>query len=113
MAEDFDPISLSRPVPESPAVAADTASGQRISVNSPRVLEIPENGCITFRFKRGTVTLQSSSAGNPGSARADLELLEIVDVEAGECDEPETKESAPDKIDELFRQLTTEPDGDE
>lgn len=104
MADSFDPISLSESGATENLVSPGRAeSGLHLYVSHPRVSELPEEGCITFRFKRGPRTV---TEGDSGIARAsvDLRLTEICDVEAHESDD-EPKE---DPLDELFKKAASE-----
>lgn len=110
----FDSISLSRSYGGELAANSPVSSeqdGKHLYLDDPRVVELPEEGCITFRFKRGPVTLVEGSDNRPGRASVDLTLVEICDVKAEELreygvgDESDQTEST---IDSLFEKLRGE-----
>lgn len=82
--------------------------GLHLYVNNPRVIELPEEGCITFRFRRGPVTIVGPSRHGPGTASADLTLTEICEVEKSEAEEYEKPTQLEGVIDELFSKLVPE-----
>ena len=106
---DYQPISLSsgenHSVYKSDSPVERESDGLHLFVSNPRVVDLPEQGCITFRFKRGPLTIKEGYKGSPGSASADLTLLEICDVKDEES--PEVKESK-DTIDEIFNSIRDE-----
>jgi hypothetical protein len=114
MAE-FDPIPLSRPseavFSEKPAPVEFDGDGLHLFIDNPRVAELPENFCITFRGKRGPLTLRESGRGRPGSASADLTLVEICDVKEDDYEKPKVAE-AKDVVDDIFESIRKEQ-GDE
>lgn len=109
MPDSFEPISLSRGSEGSPATPLTGAealnAGLNLFISNPRVIDLPHEGCITFRFKRGPLTVTEAKDGRPGEARVDLSLLEICDVEAHESEESESDE---DPIDRYFRDADPE-----
>ena len=82
------------------------ADGLHLFIDNPRVVELPEQGCITFRFSRGPVTITEASKSSAARAHVDLTLTEICDVKEEEA--PEGVE-AKDALDELFAGIR-EPD---
>jgi hypothetical protein len=115
----FEAISLGSSGSNIPEVAYPSGSnepGLHLYVDNPRVVELPEEGKITFYFKRGPITVREGVEDRPGSASADLNLTEICDVCA--CEAPEYSEAreTENKIDELFEELRgekEEPSADE
>ncbi len=108
----FSPIPLAKtpesyPSQPSPVSAMSDTSGLSLFIDNPRVVDLPEQGCITFRFTRGPLTIRESGANRPGSASADLTLTEICEVT--EEDAPEGIESK-DVVDDLFEKLRGEED---
>jgi hypothetical protein len=85
-------------------------TGLYLFVTNPRVVELPEEGKITFVFKRGPVTLREGTEERPGSASVDLRLLEICDVCACEVEAREKGEygESENAIDSLFESLRKE-----
>lgn len=105
MPRKFEPIDLTErgyePIPSGPS------EGLHLFISDPRVVDLPDGGCITFKFKRGPVTLTESTKSSPGTASCDLTLLEICEVEHVEeyNDQDADNDSRPDNvIDELFRE---------
>ncbi len=106
MSDDFEPIPLS---PANDGIMANPISpespeGLHLFISHPRVAELPEEGCITFRFKRGPRTV-TEGEGGISRASVDLRLLEICEVEAEEGEESEKKD---DPIDKLFAEAEKE-----
>jgi len=86
----------------SPAMPSESG-GLHLYLRDLCVLDLPDEGCITFKFKKGPVTATEASEDSPASASCDLTLTAICDVKAEEnkgteMDSDETSES----IDELF-----------
>ena len=108
----FEPIDLSlssRFNATTPATPFDS-EGKNLYLDHPRVAELPEEGCITFKFRRGPVTLREGFSGHPGSASADLTLIEICNVKAEKVsyegpEEHEDESRTENQIDELFESL--------
>ena len=98
----MEPISLSRDNEVSPATAADE-DGLYLHLSNPCVVGLPEEGLITFRYRRGDLHLVK---GESSKAYTDLNLTEIVDVKAEE--EKDDKDSESDKFDALFKQAIKE-----
>lgn len=105
----FEPISLVKDSespniglnqPESPVTA-----GLNLYITNPRVLELPEEGYITFRFTRGKVRIVEGDDNRESEASVDLTVTEICDVKADEGPEEKVHERAENAIDELFSQL--------
>lgn len=98
----FEPISLARSDYGSPvALNESSGGGLNLYIDNPSVVELPLEGEITFRFKRGPVTLREASSRGPAGATADLTLFEITAVKKGDCCEEESAHEA-NEIDKLF-----------
>ncbi len=107
----FDPISLARPGYGELSKACEPcgspdADGLNLYVSNPAVVDLPVEGEITFRYKRGPATLTEASSRGPARASADFVLLEIVDVKAGESEETVSHEA--NQIDKFFEQARAE-----
>lgn len=106
-SEEYAPISLagsSNGAAVSSPSYADQAAGLSLFIDNPEVANMPEEGLITFRFKRGPLTLRESDDSRPGSANAQFTLTEICDVtedKGSSAKEPEAK----DVVDELFKSI--------
>ena len=95
--QEMDPISLKRDEGlNAPAMAGE--DGLFLHISNPCVVDLPESGLITFRYRRGDLHLVK---GEEVRAFTDLNLTEIVDVESCE-DESEDDEKAEDNLDKLF-----------
>lgn len=119
MPSKFDPISLAgngpnQAYPVSPA-SVEEAEGKFLFLEHPRVVQLPEEGKITFYFKRGPVTVREPTEHSPGSASVDLRLTEICDVCACEVETPASDAQESSKlIDELFAKVRgKKSDGDD
>lgn len=94
--------------PTSP-VSPDVGDGPRVFLDNPAVLDLPDEGTITFRFKRGPITIREPHRGQSGSASADLCLCQLLswteEEPADDGDEDnETSPAGRDRIDELFEE---------
>ena len=92
------------------------SGGLHLYVSQPRVVELPEQGLISFYYKRGPITLVEGGEDSEGRASADLTLTEICDV--CECEVPgyTEEQETESKIDEIFESLRgekEEPSADE
>jgi hypothetical protein len=98
----FEPISLARSnYAPTPCKECETPEGLSLYIDNPCVVDLPVEGEITFRFKRGPATLTEASSRGPSRASADFTLLEIVGCkEIASGDEPTSHET--NQIDELF-----------
>ena len=81
------------------------------------VLELPEEGCITFMYKKGPTTVTEASGDSPARASATLRLLEIracepEEVEEGE-EEDEDEQDIDKSIDDLFKEASSDISEDE
>jgi hypothetical protein len=99
----FEAIPLSFDGLNSPVVPD---GGLNLYVSNPKVVDLPEEGKITFKFKRGPVTLREGRGESEGTASVDLSLYEICEVE--EC--PVTGSAEPDRetenaIDDIFESI--------
>lgn len=84
-------------------------SGLHLYIDDLCVLEMPDEGCVTFRYKKGPVTATEAKGDRPARASADLRLLEICDVEASASEKEEPADDVEEAIDELFEEaLRTE-----
>lgn len=98
------------PSPSSPS----DGRGLPLFIDDLAVLDLPENGCITFRFKKGPVTATEASGDAPARASATLRLLEICECEAEESEEEDEYEEDADKsIDDLFEEASSDISEDE
>lgn len=114
----FDAIPLDSSGPMSPEMPSGMPeSGLYLYVANPRVVELPEEGRITFSFKRGPITLKEGTEDRSGQASVDLCLKEIVEVCACEVEEGEPKgeyAKSENAIDSLFESLRKEvPESEE
>lgn len=104
MPKKFEPIPLDRS-PESPTPPSDLPSGLYLHVSDPRVVDLPREGCITFRYTRGPANLTESTDGEPARASVDLNLTEICACEGSDMEDlGDKKDEASEKIDELFEE---------
>jgi hypothetical protein len=90
--------------------------GKHLYLDDPRVVELPECGCITFRFKRGPVTIKEGGSGREASASADLTLTEICAVKeeaSGDVEEYEKSDKVENQIDKLFEELRGKEEAEE
>jgi hypothetical protein len=107
--DSFSPITLSGGKSNyahsltSPPPVEQEADGLHLYIDNPRVINLPEQGCITFRFSRGPISARESFNGRPGSANVDLTLTEICDVKAE--DAPEGTDPV-DVVDQLFDSIS-------
>ena len=85
---------------------------KHLYVQHERVVELPRSGTVTFRFKRGPVSITEGSGSRPASASVDLSLYEIVSTtDAGaESEDDERPEST---LDELFESARKEDAAEE
>lgn len=111
-----EPVSLKRGGYDK-GYASDASAGfQTISLDCPEVLKFPEDGLVTFRFKRGQIVARSATRSQGASASCTLELTKLCSVEEAE---PEENEDAGDDyrdspIDKLFEQAQgAEPEEEE
>jgi hypothetical protein len=105
----FEPISLDRDNSANVAYPEPYPSeGLSLYINHPCVVDLPEEGTITFRFKRGPVTLTQATKSSPSRATTDLCLCEIVDCteEKSESESEATREA--NAIDRIFEQVRKE-----
>lgn len=99
----FESIPLSFDGLNSPAMPE---GGLNLYVSDPKVVDLPPEGKVTFKFKRGPVTLREGRGEQEGTASVDLSLFEICEVE--EC--PVSGPAEPDRetenaIDEIFESI--------
>lgn len=89
--------------------------GLNLFVSHPRVVDLPEEGCITFRFRRGPAMVKEPFKGTPGSASVDLTLLEICDVkdEAMPSDDKSGRRKSEETIDKLFEEAREDEEEDD
>lgn len=76
--------------------------GLHLFLNNPCVLDLPAEGTITFRFKKGPMTVTEGTDKRPAKASADLCLYEIVSSEEGEAQKDDDTDESQDAIDDLF-----------
>lgn len=91
------------------------ADGLHLFIDNPAVATMPEEGLITFRYRRGPLSLRESSGERPGSANADFTLTEICEVKEEKASSAVEAE-AKDVVDELFESISkaaAEKAGDE
>jgi hypothetical protein len=96
----FEPISLARPDFGPPVVASESGEGLSLYVDNPCVVELPVEGEITFRYRRGPATLTEASSRGPARAAADFTLLEIVGCKEIASNDELSHET--NEIDKLF-----------
>lgn len=77
------------------------------------VLELPEEGCITFMYKKGPTTVTEASGDSPARASATLRLLEIRACEPEEVEEDEDEQDTDKSIDDLFEEASSDISEDE
>jgi hypothetical protein len=77
------------------------------------VLDLPEEGCITFMYKKGPVTATEASGGSPARASATLRLLEIRECKPEEVEEDEDEQDTDKSIDDLFEEASSDISEDE
>jgi hypothetical protein len=77
------------------------------------VLDLPDEGCITFMYKKGPVTATEASGDSPARASATLRLLEIRACEPEEVEEDEDEQDTDKSIDELFEEASSDISEDE
>lgn len=68
------------------------------------VLDLPDEGCITFKYKKGPVTATEASKDSAATASCDLTLTAICAVEAETGEKVDKNDDADESIDELFEQ---------
>lgn len=108
MPKKFEPIPLDRSSEFNPQ-PSEPPSGLYLHVSDPRVVDLPREGCITFRYTRGPANLTESTDGEPARASVDLNLTEICSCEASEMEDlGDKKDEASEKIDELFEEAAAE-----
>lgn len=79
-----------------------------VTIDGPGALNFPEEGIVTFRFKRGQIVARSASRGQPASASVPLQLTKLCGIEEAEPDESyEAADIEGDPIDRLFNQAQT------
>lgn len=103
---DLSSSDTSNPYPASP----ESEEGcKHLYVQHERVVELPRSGTVTFRFKRGPVSITEGAGASPASASVDLSLYEIVDTtdDGAESEDDERPESS---LDELFERARKEDD---
>lgn len=81
--------------------------GLHLYVSNDRVTELPEEGEITFRFRRGPITVVEALRGQSGRASVDLSLKEICGVKA-EKNESEYSNESNGVLDDLFEKAKAE-----
>ena len=93
-------------------MSSDGAEGLHLYLDNLCVLELPEEGIISFHYKKGPVTATEAGKGKPAHASADLLLTEICDYgEHDKNDESESSEESKDSyegqsIDDLFEEAS-------
>lgn len=83
-----------------------------VTINGPEALTFPEDGLVTFRFKRGVITARSASKREKASASVTLELTKLCDIEEAEAEE-NTDSGTGSPIDDLFKKATYDKPEDE
>lgn len=74
-----------------------------VTISDACVLDLPEEGLITFRYKRGALVARSATRKEKASASTTLELCKICDFEEAEPEELTKEEETRDSpIDRLF-----------
>ncbi len=112
MPKKFEPIQLTREFIDLPSPGQP--EGLYLHVSDPRVVDLPREGCITFRFTRGPATITEATGDEPARASVDLQLTEICEVEETEMEDlGETKNEAAEKLDELFEKASSEEEEDD
>jgi hypothetical protein len=90
--------------------SSDGAEGLHLYLDNLCVLELPEEGIISFHYKKGPVTATEAGKGKPAHASADLLLTEICDYNDGSDHEnyKESEDSEDDNqtIDDLFEEAS-------
>jgi hypothetical protein len=112
---DFEtPISLQREYGSGPASEQLGAACPSVSLDCLEVLKFPEDGLVTFRFKRGQIVARSATRSKPASASCTLELTKLCSVEEAEPEElPKEEEARDNPIDRLFESaLEDEPEAE-
>ena len=81
-----------------------------VTVNGPEALKFPEDGLVTFRFKRGVIVARSASKREKASASVTLELTKLCEIEECEPEElsSDLSETSGNPIDDLFKQAVDE-----
>lgn len=102
----FSPIPLSQDAPNTAGLMSEGYDeGLPLFVDHPDVVSLPEEGKITFYFKRGPVTIKEGRGDEGASASVDLTLTEICAVEECEVEEKSEPKMAEHALDSLFEQL--------
>jgi hypothetical protein len=102
-----------------PATAGSMFEGRGLPLflDDLAVLDLPEEGCVTFKYKKGPVTATESSGDAPARASATLRLLEICACEAEDVEDKEEDDEyegdADKSIDELFEEASSDISEDE
>lgn len=107
-SEEYAPISLagsSYGDAKATSPVEREADGLHLFIDNPAVATMPEEGLITFRYRRGPLSLRESSGGRPGSANADFTLTEICEVKEEKASSAVEAE-AKDVVDELFEAIS-------
>lgn len=87
--------------------------GLHLYIDDLAVLDLPDEGCITFKYKKGPVTATEASEDRPARASATLRLLEICDAESEDLEEEKDETDSDKSIDELFEEAGSESPVDE
>ena len=84
---------------------------KHLYVQHERVVELPRSGTVTFRFKRGPVSITEGAGPRAASASVDLSLYEIVGTTDDGAADEDDDDSRPDSaLDELFERARKEND---
>jgi hypothetical protein len=103
------PVSLKRDeYNKDPQLGSSTEGAYpQVTLSCAEVLQLPEYGLITFRFKRGAIVARSASRSEKASASTSIELCDLCGFKEAEPDEvPEKEEKS--AIDKLFEQAQEE-----
>jgi hypothetical protein len=85
--------------------APSGSGGLHLYLRDLCVLDLPDEGCITFKYKKGPVTATEAGEDTAASASCDLTLTAICAVEAEEGEKVEDDmDETSESIDELFEQ---------
>lgn len=101
------PVSLKRDAKSYGYVgsACEASDYPCVTIDGPEALNFPEEGIVTFHFKRGQIVARSASRGQPASASVPLQLTKLCGIEEAEPDESyEAADIEGDPIDRLFNQ---------
>lgn len=85
--------------------SGDYDEGLHLFVEHPDVVSLPEEGKVTFYFRRGPVTIKEGREDEGASASVDLTLTEICACEECEVEEKSEPKMAEHALDSLFEQL--------